>query len=104
MTNKYYPELFDAAPIIGIMRNIPPEHIGVIAEIYFASGLTCLEITMNSPGAAENIKKLSKKYAGKLNIGAGTVCTMHDLKKALAANAQFIVTPILNKKVIRIFF
>ncbi len=101
MTNKYYPGLFDKAPIIGIMRNLPPGHIEAIAETYFASGLTCLEITMNSPGAIENIEKLSKKYKGLLNIGAGTVCTLHDLEKALKANAQFIVTPILNKKIIR---
>ncbi|MDB5137522.1 MAG: dgoA [Mucilaginibacter sp.] len=100
MNNKFYTELFDAAPIIGIMRNLPPEHLEVIAENYLQSGLTCLEITMNSAAAAENITKLTKAYAGRLNIGAGTVCTMHDLDKALNANAQFIVTPIINKEVI----
>ena len=100
MDNKFYPELFDAAPIIGIMRNLPPKHLDIIAENYFQSGLTCLEITMNSAGAEENIEKLSKAYTGRLNIGAGTVCTMHDLEKALAANARFIVTPIINKEVI----
>jgi 2-dehydro-3-deoxyphosphogluconate aldolase/(4S)-4-hydroxy-2-oxoglutarate aldolase len=101
MDNKFHHELFDAAPIVAIMRNLPPEHLGVIAENYFLAGLTCLEITMNSPGATENIAKLTKTYAGRLNIGAGTVCTMHDLDKALTANAQFIVTPIINKEVIR---
>lgn len=101
MGNKFHPELFDAAPIIAIMRNLPAEFLSVIAETYFQAGLTCLEITMNSPGAVENIEKLSRAYAGRLNIGAGTVCTKHDLDKALAANAQFIVTPIINKEVIR---
>ena len=101
MDNKFHPELFDAAPIIGIMRNLTPEHLEIIAENYFQSGLTCLEITMNSAGALENITKLTKAYAGRLNIGAGTVCTMHDLDKALNAGSQFIVTPIINKEVIQ---
>jgi 2-dehydro-3-deoxyphosphogluconate aldolase/(4S)-4-hydroxy-2-oxoglutarate aldolase len=36
-----------------------------------------------------------------LNIGAGTVCNLKDLKVALSAGSQFIVTPIIDKKVIR---
>jgi 2-dehydro-3-deoxyphosphogluconate aldolase/(4S)-4-hydroxy-2-oxoglutarate aldolase len=99
MENRFYPELFDALPIVGIMRNLPPEHIEIVAENYFRSGLTCMEITMNSAGAQENIARLSKNYAGRLNIGAGTVCSMHDLEKALKANAHFIVTPVINEEV-----
>ena len=94
-------ELFEASPIIGIMRNLPAEHTAIIAQNYFEAGLTNMEITMNSAGAAKNISMLAKNYAGKLNIGAGTVCDMHDLEEALNANAQFIVTPILNKQVIK---
>jgi 2-dehydro-3-deoxyphosphogluconate aldolase/(4S)-4-hydroxy-2-oxoglutarate aldolase len=101
MKNKFSMELFEAAPLIGIMRNLPAEHTAIIAENYLQSGLTCMEITMNSAGAAENIAMLTKTYAGRLNIGAGTVCDMHDLEKALKANAQFIVTPIINKEVIK---
>jgi 2-dehydro-3-deoxyphosphogluconate aldolase/(4S)-4-hydroxy-2-oxoglutarate aldolase len=101
MNNEFSTELFEAAPLIGIMRNLPAEHTAIIAENYFQSGLTCMEITMNSAGAAENIAMLTKTYAGRLNIGAGTVCSMHDLEKALKANAQFIVTPIINKEVIK---
>jgi 2-dehydro-3-deoxyphosphogluconate aldolase/(4S)-4-hydroxy-2-oxoglutarate aldolase len=36
-----------------------------------------------------------------LNIGAGTVCTKDDLDAALEAGAQFIVTPVLSKKVVK---
>jgi 2-dehydro-3-deoxyphosphogluconate aldolase/(4S)-4-hydroxy-2-oxoglutarate aldolase len=35
-----------------------------------------------------------------LNIGAGTVCNLNDLRIALAAGARFIVTPVVNQKVI----
>ena len=88
-------------PIIGIMRNLPGRHIETIAKKYDEAGLTCLEITMNSPDAATHIASLVESYGGKLNIGAGTVCSMADLEVALRSNAQFIVTPVINEEVIK---
>jgi 2-dehydro-3-deoxyphosphogluconate aldolase / (4S)-4-hydroxy-2-oxoglutarate aldolase len=102
MSNKFNQQLFEACPIIGIMRNIPSDDLATIAEIYYKSGLTCLEITMNSDKAEEHIKSLSAAYEGHLNIGAGTVCDESDLSRALTAGAQFIVTPIINAAVITI--
>jgi len=101
MIHNFSFDLFNQMPIVGIMRNIPDEHICTIAEVYHRSGLTCLEITMNSSNAEKHISSLVETYWGRLNIGAGTVCSMADLEKALAARAQFIVTPILNEEVIK---
>jgi len=101
MNSKFSWELFDALPVVGIMRNLPADQIQAVAHTYYKSGFTCLEITMNSAGAEENISELNKKYAGQLNIGAGTVCSIDDLEKALRANAQFIVTPVINEEVIK---
>jgi len=101
MSKSFSFDLFNKMPIIGIMRNIPDEHIETIATVYADSGLTCLEITMNSVNAEENIALLAEQYAGRLNIGAGTVCSLNDLEKALKAGAQFIVTPVINEEVIK---
>jgi 2-dehydro-3-deoxyphosphogluconate aldolase/(4S)-4-hydroxy-2-oxoglutarate aldolase len=101
MSNDFSYELFNKMPVIGIMRNIPDECIAPIAEVYCRSGLTCLEITMNSTNAEKHIASLVETYGGRLNIGAGTVCSMSDLEKAIAAGAQFIVTPIINEGVIK---
>lgn len=101
MNNKFSWEFFNQMPVIGIMRNIPQQYIEKIAQAYHGAGLTCLEVTMNSTGAEEIIASLVKSYGNKLNIGAGTVCTMNDLERALNAGAQFVVTPIVNEDVIR---
>jgi 2-dehydro-3-deoxyphosphogluconate aldolase/(4S)-4-hydroxy-2-oxoglutarate aldolase len=101
MNKSFSFDLFNRMPVVGIMRNIPDEHIETIARVYADSGLTCLEITMNSLNAEKNIAQLADIYGDKLNIGAGTVCSMNDLEKAIEANAQFIVTPIINEEVIR---
>jgi len=101
MRSAFSFELFNKMPVVGIMRNIPDECIEPIADVYCDSGLTCLEITMNSSNAETHISSLVETYAGRLNIGAGTVCSLSDLQNALAAGAQFIVTPIINEEVIK---
>jgi len=101
MNTSFSNQLFDKMPIIGIMRNIPDKYVELIAKNYFEAGLTCLEITMNSDNAEKNISALVELFGGKLNIGAGTVCSMNDLEKAILAKAQFIVTPIINEEVIK---
>lgn len=92
---------FSAVPIVGIIRNLSFEIIEKILPVYLKSGLKNIEITMNTASAGEIIKYASQKYLGQLNVGAGTVCNMEDLKLALDAGAQFIVTPILDVEVIK---
>ncbi len=93
--------LFEKAPIVGIIRNVSFEDVIQILPIYREAGLTTIEITMNTPDAEKIIKYAIENEQSGLNIGAGTVCDKEDLKRALQAGAQFIVTPITNKKVIK---
>ncbi|MEZ4777298.1 MAG: bifunctional 4-hydroxy-2-oxoglutarate aldolase/2-dehydro-3-deoxy-phosphogluconate aldolase [Bacteroidia bacterium] len=84
--------------IIGILRGFESEAIENIATCYSRAGFSFLEITLNSPGALETIAGLGKTSG--LTIGAGTVCNTDDLEQALAAGAQFIVSPVLDEAVI----
>lgn len=92
--------LYQQAPIVGIVRGMPIDTLRWIAQAYLEAGLYTLEVTMNTEGAAEIIALLRHDFPG-LNIGAGTVCDMDDLHRALDAGAQFIVAPILNEAVIQ---
>jgi len=93
--------LFDQIPIIGIMRNIPVDSISEVASVFADEGLTNLEITLNSNNAIELITKLSARFKGHINVGAGTVCSSLELDLALSAGAAFIVTPIVNEEIIQ---
>ncbi len=93
-------ERFEKVPVVGIMRNLPLHIMQKLVTTYIDGGLTNLEITMNSAAATTTIKEIADTFGGNLNIGAGTVCTLTDLDAALAAGAQFIVTPIVNEDVI----
>lgn len=99
--SKFSWELFQKAPLVGIIRNIAMDDLVKILPVFREAGLTTVEITMNTPDAAKMIRYALENESDGLNIGAGTVCTKDDLKEALKAGAQFIVTPVINKKVIK---
>ena len=98
--HKFSEELFLKVPIIGIVRGMPFDTIKNILSVYADAGLSTIEITMNTEGAAEMIAFIADNFGSKLNIGAGTVCTQAELDSALNAGAQFVVTPVVNHKII----
>ena len=91
---------FKAAPIVGIIRGQSLEVVLKIAKAYEDAGLTTLEVTMNTADAISMISILRSEFPS-LNIGAGTVCNLTDLREAIDARAQFIVTPIIDETVIQ---
>lgn len=87
--------------IVGILRGFKLEQTLGAIEAVARGGLRHVEITWNSPGAAEQIREARARLAGKCDVGAGTIITTRDLDGALAAGASFIVTPILREEVVR---
>jgi 2-dehydro-3-deoxyphosphogluconate aldolase/(4S)-4-hydroxy-2-oxoglutarate aldolase len=61
-------------------------------------GIRFIEITFSVPGADEVIGRMSKDE--RVVVGAGTVLTMDDAKKALKAGASYLVSPALDEDVI----
>ena len=94
-------EAFHRVPVIGIIRGLTFDEIRQILPVYVSSGLTTIEITMNTISASEIIRYAVDNYEGQLNVGAGTVCNEIDLENALSAGAGFIVTPIISERVIK---
>ncbi len=61
--------------------------------------LPITEITFRTSAAEESIKTLAGELPNLL-VGAGTVLTVEQAKKAVSAGAQFIVSPGFNPKVV----
>ena len=59
------------------------------------NGINCAEITFRTACAAEAIAYACKNYPD-MSIGAGTVINAQQCEAALAAGAQFIVSPGLS--------
>jgi 2-dehydro-3-deoxyphosphogluconate aldolase/(4S)-4-hydroxy-2-oxoglutarate aldolase len=99
--SEFNMEKFLQIPIVGIVRNISLDDLKKILPIYQRAGLKTIEITLNTPHAAQLIRYAQDHFGSILNVGAGTVCDVADLQQALDAGASFIVTPILDQEVIK---
>ena len=87
--------------VIGIIRVQTPEDLVRIAEAFYAGGLTCIEITMNTPGALRAIES-ARELLPNVILGAGTVLDGITAREALLAGAQFLVTPTLKLDVLEV--
>lgn len=91
----------DKLPILGILRGIEESNIRHLVSTCIDSGISYVEITMNTKGAAHLIHQMINISFDKLVVGAGTVINMDSLDKALEAGAKFIVCPAVVDSVIK---
>ena len=63
-----------------------------LAKALVAGGLPVAEVTFRTAAGEEAIRTISREVPEML-VGAGTVLTREQVDRALAAGAQFIVSP-----------
>ncbi|SFJ47868.1 2-dehydro-3-deoxyphosphogluconate aldolase / (4S)-4-hydroxy-2-oxoglutarate aldolase [Paenibacillus sp. UNC496MF] len=86
--------------IIAIIRGIPEEAGDATAKALADGGIVFLEVTLNTDGALGMIARFREQYAGRMRIGAGTVLDLGQAKEAVAAGAEYIISPNLDEEVI----
>lgn len=70
-----------------------------LGKALMAGGIPCAEVTFRTAAAEDVIRTLTKELPDMLT-GAGTVLTIDQVDRAVAAGAKFIVSPGLNPKVV----
>lgn len=86
-------EVFQANPVLAIMRNVPFEKTVPYAQAAFDGGVKIFEVALNSPRGLEQITVLRKHFGEAAQIGAGTAITRDKAKAAMEAGAMFLLTP-----------
>jgi 2-dehydro-3-deoxyphosphogluconate aldolase / (4S)-4-hydroxy-2-oxoglutarate aldolase len=79
------------APVIPVLVIDDIAHARSIAEALVAGGLPVLEVTLRTAAGLDAIAEM-KKVPGAI-VGAGTVIDIAGLESAIAAGAEFIVSP-----------
>ncbi len=79
------------APVIPVLVIEDADHARPIAEALVAGGLPVLEVTLRTAAALDVIAEM-KKVPGAI-VGAGTIVDIPGLERAIAAGAEFIVSP-----------
>ena len=96
-------EFLKPMPVVGILRDIPQGAEEACVNTAVKCGLKAIEVTMNTKDAEviiAAIKAAAKPHG--ITVGAGTVRHGNDLEKAIAAGAEFIVTPNTRNEIIRL--
>ena len=75
------------------------ESASALGEALIEGGLPCAEITFRTDAAAEAIQRLSRERP-EILLGAGTVLSEEQARKAHDSGAQFIVSPGLNMQIV----
>jgi 2-dehydro-3-deoxyphosphogluconate aldolase/(4S)-4-hydroxy-2-oxoglutarate aldolase len=85
-------DIMYTAPVIPVITIDHAEDALPLADCLVKAGLKVLEITLRTPAALEAISLISKAFPEAIT-GAGTIINPATLDQALAAGADFIVSP-----------
>jgi 2-dehydro-3-deoxyphosphogluconate aldolase/(4S)-4-hydroxy-2-oxoglutarate aldolase len=80
--------------IIAVIRAQKSEQVVPISEALIAGGVIAIEVTMTTPNALSAIRQARETLTGSALIGVGTVLDAKTCEAAIAAGAEFVVTPI----------
>ena len=83
----------DHRHIIAILRGITPAETIPVCEALVSAGITLIEVPLNSPEPLRSIGAAAKAFAGRAEIGAGTVLSIKDVDAVANVGGTFIVSP-----------
>jgi hypothetical protein len=100
MTKSEIISLLTNPGIIAVVRAQKPEQVLPLSEALIAGGVIAIEITMTTPNAIATIREVSQKLGTRGLIGVGTVLDDATAREAIAAGAEFVVTPITRPEIV----
>ena len=93
-------ERLSAAAVVPVVVLDDAKDAVATAEALLAGGVDVMEITFRTAAAADSIKAVAESCPDML-VGAGTVITLEQCKKAVECGAKFIVSPGFDEDVVR---
>jgi len=95
------------AKVLSVIRDASSDSIVSVAEALVSGGIYCLEVTLdsasekNAEDALKSVAILNREFGDSITLGAGTVLTTENVRKAAQAGATYIVSPDANEAVIK---
>lgn len=98
MSRAQLPTAVTTTRVVAVLRGLDPDRVEAVAGVLRSSGITVIEITMDSPDATSSIEG---SIRGDAVVGAGTIMSVADAEEAVAAGAEFLVAPHTDLEVVR---
>jgi 2-dehydro-3-deoxyphosphogalactonate aldolase len=87
-------------PLVAILRGVKPEETSDIVSVLIESGMTAIEIPLNSPDPFRSIEIAVKKAPAGILVGAGTVLTLEAVDRLRDVGGRLLVTPNVDVNII----
>ena len=91
--------VFATSPVVPVMVIDDLAHAVPMAKALAAGGITVFEITLRTPVALDAIRAIREAIPDAL-VGAGTILNPQQYDDAVAAGAQFIISPGFTDKLL----
>lgn len=79
--------------VLAVLRGPSADLTVQMVDALVAGGIRGIEVTYTTPNATEVVGTLNGQYGDDILLGMGTVTTPAEAEAALAAGAQFLVSP-----------
>lgn len=86
--------------VVAVVRAPSSEQLVDAARAIAAGGVDCIEITMTTPNALQVIEQCRRQLGDDVLTGVGSVLDAETARLAILAGAQFVVSPVLDPRVI----
>lgn len=99
MKTEQFVELVAKEKASAILRTDNQEKAAKAMDAAIRGGFRIVEFTLTVPGVFELIQDFSEREG--IVVGAGTVLTPEDARRSVDAGARFLVSPVVDKAVIK---
>ena len=97
---KSFNEQLSSLKVIPVIAIKDADNAIPLARTLIENGMPCAEITFRTAAAAESIRRMRQEFPEML-ICAGTILTPGQVDQAMAAGADFVVSPGFNPTVVK---
>lgn len=86
--------------VVAVIRAPNADAAAEAGEAVIEGGIRAVEVAFSTPGAAAAIERLRRRHPAEILVGAGTVREQSEVAAAIAAGADFLVSPGIDEAVI----
>ena len=79
--------------VVAILRGSTNRHLQDVSRTLGEAGVTCLELTLTTPGAVDALARVRDELSAEVALGMGSVISAEQAAACLDAGADFLVSP-----------
>jgi len=86
--------------VIAILRSATAARFGEVSDVLVEAGIRAVEFTFTAPDVTDAIRAYAARKLADVALGAGTVTTVEQARRAVEAGATYLISPAVCRPVI----